>query len=164
MRFRQWVRDTFVSADAVYGLILYAAIIGATSDENSTALEVLLMSALSLIIFWGAHVFAGTLANHGVRDGMEVALGSAVRKSMAHSSGMLWAAILPSLALLLGAANLLSPDDSVNLSMLLATIVLGVIGYQAFAERKVNVALRILGGLGTAAFGLLMILLNILVH
>ena len=164
MGFRAWVADRFVTADAVYGLILYSALIGASSDENSTALEVLLVSAASLVIFWGAHVFAGTLATHGVKDGAETRLGPAIGSALRHSSGMLYAAILPSLALLAGVFRAVSADNAVNIALLVATIVLGALGFAAFAQRKRPIVIRILGGIGTALFGLLMIVLNVIVH
>lgn len=164
MGFRQWVRDRFVTADAVYGLILYSALIAGVSDDNDSALEVLLISAFSLLVFWGAHVFAGTVATHGVQDGQVVRMGPAMARAIRHSSGMLWASILPSVALLLGVARLVSTDDAVSLALLVATVILGVLGYQAFADRKSPVVGRIFGGIGTALFGLLMILLNIIVH
>jgi hypothetical protein len=160
MRFRQWVRDHFVTADAVYGLILYSALIAGVSDDHSAALEVLIFAAASLVIFWGAHVFAGTVAGHGADTG----LGSAIGRALGHSSGMLYAAILPSVVLLLGVLRVLSVDDAVSLALLVATVVLGLLGYAAFAERKRPIVIRILGGLGTAFFGLLMIILNIIVH
>lgn len=164
MGFRQWLHDHFVTADAVYGLILYSALIAVASDDDSNALEVLIVSGLSLIVFWGAHVFAGTIATHGVKDGREIRLGAATWLSIKHSSGMLYAAILPSLALLLGVFHLVATDDAVSISLLLAMVVLGVLGYQAFAQRGAGVARRIFGGVGTAFFGLLMIILNTAVH
>lgn len=160
MGFRQWVREHFVTADAVYGLILYSALIAGVSDENETALEVLLISVASLLIFWAAHVFAGTVAGHNADN----SLGMSLRHAFAHSSGMLYAAILPSLALILGIAHLISTDNSVDLALLIATVVLGVLGYYAFSQRRRHVVIRILGGIGTAFFGLLMIVLNLIVH
>jgi hypothetical protein len=164
MGFRQWMRDRFVTPDAVYGLILYAAIVGAVSDDDSDSVEVLVFSVISLVIFWGAHVFAATIASHGVKGGHEVTLGSAVARSVRHSSGMLYAAILPSLVLLLGVFHVLDTDDAVSLALLAAMVVLGVLGYQAFAQRGSHVIVRVLGALGTALFGLFMIILNIAVH
>lgn len=159
MGFRQWVREHFVTPDAVYGLILYSALVAGVSDNHASPLEVLVFAVASLVIFWGAHVFAGTVARHG-----DEGFGRALLRAIGHSSGMLYAAILPSLALVLGIAHLVTVDDAVNLALLVATIVLGVLGYYAFAQRKRPVLIRILGGLGTALFGLLMILLNALVH
>ncbi|MEP6481163.1 MAG: hypothetical protein ABJA94_04060 [Rhodoglobus sp.] len=160
MGFQKWVREHFVTADAVYGLILYSALVAGVSDDHSSSLEVLGLSVASLVIFWGAHVFAGTVAGHGA----EVSLGASLRRSFGHSSGMLYAAILPSLALLLGVFNLISADDAVNLALLVGTVVLGLLGFYAFSQRKRGIIIRILGGLGTAMFGLLMIVLNVVVH
>ena len=160
MGFGTWVRERLVTPDAVYGLILFSALIGAVDDDNSAALEVLVVAVSSLVIFWGAHVFAGTITVHGA----EMRLGVATRHAMAHSMGMLYAAILPTLVLLLGVFHVMSADDAVSLALLVATVILGVLGYSAFAQRRAHVAIRILGAIGTALFGLLMIVLNIAVH
>jgi len=48
--------------------------------------------------------------------------------------------------------------------LLIAMVILGIIGYRAFAERKRPIIVRILGGLGAAMFGFLVIVLNIIVH
>lgn len=154
------VRAKLVTADAVYGLILFSALIGAVDDDDSDALEVLLISVASLIIFWGAHVFAGTITGHGA----DARLGEAFRHAVVHSAGMLYAAILPSLALLLGVFHVFSADIAVSIALTASTVILGILGYSAFAQRGSHVAIRILGGIGTALFGLLMIILNIVVH
>lgn len=164
MKFGTWVQERLVTPDAVYGTILYAALIGAVSDDDESALDVLIVAAATLIIFWGAHVFAGTVATHGVKAGEDIRLRTAIGRSIRHSSGMLWAAILPSLALVLGVARVLDTDSAVSVALLISTIILGVLGYRAFAERRSPVVVRILGGVGTALFGALMIVLNIIVH
>lgn len=154
------IRARLVTPDAVYGLILFSALIGAVDDEQSEALEVLFVAGASLVIFWGAHVFAGTVAAHGA----ERRFGEAFRHAVGHSMGMLYAAVLPALVLLLGVFHVLTADDAVTTALLVATGILGVLGYNAFAQRRSPVVIRILGGIGTALFGLLMIVLNILVH
>jgi len=153
-------RERLVTPDAVYGLILFSALIGAVDDENSDTLEVLVFSVATLVIFWGAHVFAGTITAHGP----DVRLGTAVVRAMVHSMGMLYAALLPSIVLLLGVFHVVSADDAVGIALLVATLVLGVLGYSAFARRGAHPIIRVLGGIGTALFGALMILLNIVVH
>ena len=45
-----------------------------------------------------------------------------------------------------------------------AVLLLGVIGYSAFAIRRSSWPVRILGCLGTAAFGVAMILLKAVIH
>jgi len=167
MGLRQWMHDRFVTPDAIYGLILYGALLGGlseTDDAPADSLEVLLVAVFSLLVFWGAHVFAGTIARHGVTEGKEVTLGTATMQSFKHSSGMLYAAILPSLIMLLGVFKVVATDDAVSLALLSAMITLGVLGYKAFAQRGSHLAVRIFGGIGTAFFGLLLIILNEIVH
>ena len=167
MGLRQWMHDRFVTPDAIYGLILYAALLGGlsdTEDEPADSLEVLVVAGISLLVFWGAHVFAGTIAKHGVVDGKEVTLGAATWQSFKHSSGMLYTAVLPSLIMLLGVFKVVATDDAVSLALLAAMIILGVLGYSAFAQRGSHLAVRIFGGIGTAFFGLLLIILNEIVH
>ena len=165
MGLRTWAREHLVSADAIYGLILYTALIGVASDDDASTLDVIIASVATLVIFWGAHVFAGTIAGHGIdKDGNEVTLAQARRKAVAHSSRMLYAAILPTIALLPGLFHLIPTDLAVDIALLVAMIVLGVLGYQAFAQRGVSVSRRIFGGIGTAFFGLLIIILNSAVH
>ena len=159
MGFADWMRERFLTPDAVYGLILFSVLVAGVSDDDSSAFDVLLFSVLSLVIFWSAHVFAGTVSAHGKQS-----LGAAMRQSLKHSSGMLYSSILPSLALVAGAFHLISTDNAVDLSLLLAMIVLGLLGYRSFAQRKSPIIVRILGALGTAFFGLLVIILNLLVH
>ena len=92
------------------------------------------------------------------------AFGSALRRALAHSSGMLYAAIPPTVPLVLGVAGLVSTDAAVDSALLVATGVLGLIGASALAERGRPWWLCVLGGIGTALFGAIMIVLNVLVH
>jgi hypothetical protein len=160
MDFRRWVRDRLVTVDAIYGLILYAALIGAVSDEDSHPVEVFVLSVFSLVIFWGAHVYAGTIVNHVGN----VPLGRAIGTAVKHSSGMLWAAILPSIPLVLGAFHLLADDDAVDWALLIVTIQLGVLGFIALGNRGAPLVGRIFGAIGCALFGTLIIFLNAAVH
>lgn len=160
MGFRSWVAERLATVDAIYGLILYAALIGAVSDDDSNPVEVLWVSVLSLVIFWAAHVYAGTIVHHAAN----LPLGSAIGKAMRHSSGMLWAAILPSIPLVIGALHLMNDDDAVDCALLISTVQLGVLGYIALRNRGMSVIARILGGIGCALFGAFVIVLNAAVH
>jgi hypothetical protein len=159
-----WLKRRLVTADAVYGLILYAALLAVVSGDHGNSLEVFAISAFSLLVFWGAHVYAGTIANHGVRDGQEVRISQAFRESVGHASGMLYAAVLPSIVVLLGAFPFLSYQDSVDDSLVVVLIMLAALGYTSFAQRRSKIVVRIFGAIGTALFGLIMIILNTIVH
>ena len=160
MSVRSWLSERFVTVDAIYGLILYAALIAGVSDDDSDMVEVLVVSVISLVIFWAAHVYAGTIVNHVAK----APLHSAIWKAMTHSSGMLWAAIIPSIPLVLGAFTLVAADDAVDWSLNLVTLQLGVLGFVALSQRGVHMVARIFGAIGTALFGTLIIALNASVH
>jgi hypothetical protein len=159
MASKDWARTNLITPDAVYGLILYSALIVAVSLDDEDAVSVLIFSGITLIIFWGAHVFAGTVAGHG-----DERFRTALRKSISHSSGMLYASILPSVPLILAAFGVVKTEDAIDWALLIAMVVLGVLGYNAFAKRRSPIIVRILGGLGTALFGFFIIVLNILAH
>lgn len=164
MAFRSWAASRFGSPSAVYGTILYSALIAVVSTDHTDTVEVLVVSLFSLIVFWCAHVYAETVAGHGVKDGTVIRLRTSFREATTKSSGMLYAAIAPSLILLLGVFHVLRMDAAVSFSLLVATAVLGVLGFIAFTQRGSPMIIRILGALGTAFFGTIMIVLNTAVH
>jgi hypothetical protein len=175
--------DRFVTPEAVYGLVLYAAIVGAVSDEaddpsavdpaltfNDATLQlnestgILIWVLLSTIVFWAAHVFAHAVAGHGVHDGEAISVGRATRLAFHHSAGMLYAPILPSIALLLGAFGVITDEAAVDVALWTSVGVLALLGFLAFTARGSRVIIRILGGLGTAVLGLVIIGINAVMH
>ena len=164
MRALRWIGSQLVTADAIYGLILFSALVAVISTDHSDSWEVFWVSGLSLVVFFVAHVYAGTIANHGVIDGHEVTLGHAFQSALGNSSGMLFASVLPAIPLLLGIAHLLSYGSSVDDSLYVVLVILAVLGYLSFAQRKSKMVVRIFGALATALFGLAIIVLNSAVH
>jgi hypothetical protein len=177
------IRDRVVTADAVYGTILFAALIAVSSDadhsgdgipgdqgfhvtietaERVDLVQTLIVSLTTLVVFWIAHVYARTIAGHGFRGGKDVRLGTAFHRAIDHSNGMLWSAIPATLVLLLGIVGVI-PDAS-DWSLVVNILVLGVLGYQALSERRRSIPLRILGGVITAVLGLVIIIIDIAVH
>jgi hypothetical protein len=181
------LRDRVVSADAIYGTLLFAALIAAASGQGSTDgegdgipgdaslhgialhfgdsaidrtadLDTLLLAGVTLIVFWLAHVYAHTIAGHGAARSVRMALGHALETS----SAMLIAAIPSTLVLLLGVVGLL--PDAADWSLVLAVIVLGVLGWQSFAERGTGVGGRIVGAVVSALLGLALMILKVIVH
>jgi hypothetical protein len=161
-------RDRVVTDDAVYGTVLFAALIATSSapdphsdgipgdvvvqfgGDSGDIVDVLIVSVTTLLVFWVAHVYARVLARGG--------LGDAIR----HSSGMLWAAIPPTLLLVLGAVGVL--PDAVDWSGLLSLAVLGFVGYEAAARRGRGVGVRILSGAVAVVLGFIIIVVKVAVH
>jgi hypothetical protein len=179
-------RDRVVTADAVYGTILYAALIavsasyenagdGVPGDQPNVAIDIDLLSPQSvdylqvlewsvttLIVFWIAHVYARTIAGHGLRSGEDRRLGFAFHHALVHSNGMLWSAIPATVVVLLGAIGIL--PDAADWALVMNVLVLGVLGYQSLSERRRPVPVRIVGGVVTGLLGLAIILLDIAMH
>ena len=155
----EWVRGRLATPPAIYGLIVYEALIATTSDHADSTLEVLLVAATSLVVFYLAHVFAEAVASHGA-DRLRTAVGRAFR----YSAGMLYAAILPTLVLIVCIFAAVGANDASNYAMLAGTLVLGVLGFLSFRQRRAKVWLCVLGGLATALLGLFIMVLDYSVH
>lgn len=155
----RWIRERFATAPAIYGLIVFEVLIAATSDDEHEAFFVFVWSAVALVVFYLAHSFAEALAAHEQRR-----IGAAIRKGFSHSSGMLYAAILPSIALIICAILGVNGEDASGWALLVGLIVLGYLGYQAMADRGARIGARILAALLTAFFGLIIMFVDYAVH
>lgn len=173
----------FVTPEAVYGLVLFAAIVAAVSDESddpgasggnivindatypiNESTGVAIFVILSTLVFWAAHVFAHAVAGHGVRDGRPVPVREATKRAFHHSAGMLYAPILPAIPLFLGVFGVLPDEVAVESALWASVGVLAILGFLAFTARGANWVIRILGGIGTAVLGLIIIALNAAMH
>jgi len=163
MKFLYWLRDHLVTADAVYGLILYSALLVVLVDDHDAA-ETFLTSSVTLIVFWAAHVYAGTIATHRGPDGKPQSMRRAFVHTITHVSGMLYASIIPAVLVLLGVFGVWGKEESVDNALDVVVLLLGVLGYFSFAQRGAKIWVRILGAIGTALFGVVIIILNAIVH
>lgn len=155
----RWLDTRFRSPAAIYGLIVFAAFLSVDSDDAHDVWELLRTALLSLLIFFLAHVFAHTLTDHGER-GLARATGDAVQ----HAAGMLYAALPASVVLVLAALQEWSVDDAYGAAMWVTVAVLAVLGYVAYWRRGAHVLVRLLGSAGTAALGVLIIMLEYAIH
>ena len=155
----QWIRERFATAPAIYGLIVYVVLIIATSDDEPEAGFVLLWSVVALVVFYIAHSFAEALGAHEQRR-----ISAAIRKGLVHSAGMLYAAILPSIALIICAFLDVRGDDAANWALLVGVVLLAYLGYQAMADRGARVWARILSAFLTALLGFIIMFIDYAVH
>lgn len=154
------MRERLATAPAIYGLIVYQVLVAAESDDpHEPPLMVLLWSLLSFLGFYVAHVFAEVVARHG-----SASLPVAIRHGFSHSAGMLYAAILPTIALLICAAAQTNGEDAAGWTLLVGLAVLAFLGYQATAQRGRPVWARLLGALAIAFVGFVVIFIEYVVH
>ena len=154
----------FVTEASVYGTILVSGMIVVAGGYGATSWQTFLGVIGTVIVFWAAHVYAGALVEYGVNTAEDPSMRTAVRRSLRHSLGFLTSAVPPSIVLLLGALRAVPDDVAVWTALWLGVLILGALGYSAFALRGSPWPIRILGSLGTAALGVAMILLKVVVH
>ncbi|POH64333.1 hypothetical protein C3B61_12815 [Cryobacterium zongtaii] len=154
----------FVTEASVYGTILVSGMIVVAGGYGATSWQTFLGVIGTVFVFWAAHVYAGAVVEYGLNQAQDSTMATAVRLSLRHSLGFLTSAIPPSIVLLLGALRAVPDDVAVWAALWLGVVILGAIGYSAFAFRGSPWVIRILGCLGTSTLGIAMILLKVLVH
>ncbi len=154
------MRDRLATAPAIYGLIVFVVLVTAESDEpHEPPLLIATWSIISFLAFYIAHVFAEVVARHGT-DGFRVA----ARRGLGHSAGMLYSAILPTIALLVCAIAGTSGEDAGGWTILVAVVVLAVLGFLATAQRRRSFWARILGAFLIALVGSIVMFIEYAVH
>lgn len=162
------LKPGFGTEAAVYGTLLVSGLIAVSAAHGKPKSGVVLITvAATVLVFWGAHVYAGTVARLGDEldgSGDRIGLRVAFRESLRHSFGLLGSAAVPSLVLLAGTTRII-PDDAANdVALWSGVVILAVLGYIAFLRRGSSQLVRVVGALGTASFGLAFVALKAFVH
>jgi hypothetical protein len=156
-------KSGLLSEEGVYGVILVSGIIVATNVASDSSWHVFTVVISTVIVFWAAHVYAGTVAQHG-HDDHAGSLPVAFREALGRSHGLLVASVPASIVLLLGALRAFDDDFTIWLALWINVAVLAVLGFVAFARRGAGLLGRLGGALLTAAFGVVVILLKAFIH
>jgi hypothetical protein len=152
-----------MSEEAIYGLILVSGMIVVSGSSTGTAIDALITVAVTVVVFYAAHVFAGTLGRLAATDG-QAGLHASLRASAHQSGGMLLAAVPPLIILLLGATRVIDDGLALWVALIANTVLLGALGWIAVARWSTHWIPRILSAVITAAFGGVLILLKALIH
>jgi hypothetical protein len=166
LRVHRALRPGFGTEAAVYGTILVSGLVAVSSAHGETSAVVLLTVAITVLVFWGAHVYAGTVARLGeyANDTASIGVRAAFRQSVRHSFGMLSSAAVPALILLAGTTRIIPDDIANDVALWSGVVILAFLGYVAFLRRGSSPLVRIAGALGTASFGVVLVILKSLVH
>lgn len=157
------LRGIMRSEEAIYGLILISGLIVASGSASAASLDALITVLVTVIVFFAAHVYAGTLGRFAATDGHSDFRVS-VRAAGRHSSGMLVASVPSTLLLILGSVGMISDAYALWLALIANAVLLGVLGWIAVARWNHRWMPRVLGALGAASFGLVLILLKAVVN
>lgn len=152
-----------MSEEAVYGLILVSGMIVVSYTLTGTSLSALITVVTTVIVFFAAHVYAGTLARLAATDG-KAGLPDSLRASARHSVGMLLISLIPVTVLLLGVTRAVDDDLAVWTALSVDTAALAVLGWLAVSKWTSSFWLRLSSALVTAAFGGVLVLLKAFLH
>lgn len=156
-------RRILATEPAVYGLILVSGMIVVSNSLVGTSANALASVVLTLIVFYAAHVYAGTLARLA-REGEQASFWESLVESAHESEGMLITAIIPLTALLLGVLHVIEDETAIWTALGLDIIMLGVLGWLAIARWTSRFWPRLASAVVTAAFGGAIALLKSFVH
>ncbi|QDZ16734.1 hypothetical protein FPZ11_06120 [Humibacter ginsenosidimutans] len=152
-----------MSEEAVYGLILVTGMIVVSNSLVGTSANALVTVAITVVVFFAAHVYAGTIAHLATRQGhgdLWISALAAAKRSI----GMLVASVIPLLILLLGVSHVIDDDAAILTALAVDTVLLGVLGWLAVARWTPSFWVRMGSALVSAAFGAVIALLKALVH
>lgn len=152
-----------ISEESVYGLILVSGMIVVSNTLTGTSAGALLTVAVTVIVFFAAHVYAGTIA--GIAK--EHTRGDLRRSFVAafhHSEGMLLVSIAPLAVLLLGVTRFIDDEVAIWTALAVDTVILGALGWFAIARWNPHFWPRAASALVTAAFGAVLVVLKAFIH
>jgi hypothetical protein len=159
-----WRRLAILTANprgAIYGTIVATAVIAATAAGGKSPAVILAATVATLLVFWLAHVYADFL-DHGLRHGSS---GMKVLASiMGRELAMLAAPALSILFLLLGAVGLLDEALAVRLALWNGVVQLVGWGIDVGRRRGQGWPAALLTGLINGAFGVVIVMLEVLLH
>ena len=118
------VTRILMSEEAIYGLILVSGMIVVSYDLAGTSLNALITVVVTVIVFFAAHVYAGTLARLAATDG-KAGLPESIRAAVHHSLGMLLVSLAPVAVLLLGVTKVVDDDFAIWCALSIDAIALG---------------------------------------
>jgi hypothetical protein len=145
---------------AVYGTIVATAVIAATAGHQTPGL-VLAATVATLLVFWLAHVYSDFL-DHGLRQaGFDLRILPGI---MARELSMLAAPALSVVFLLLGALGLFDEELAVRLALWNGVVQLVGWGIDVGRRRRQAWPAALLIGLLNGAFGVAIIVLEVLLH
>ena len=147
---------------AIYGLILGASIIAASSVDHADQPGVVeIYLCVTAVVFYLAHVYARVIGRW--IEG-EPPTAEAVMRELRWEWPMVAAQAAPVLVLLIGVLGLIDPGNAISIALAVALVELFLaVGY-ACRQAKASRSQVMISGATAAVFAIAIVLLKILVH
>lgn len=150
-----------IAPSFIYGTIITTSVM-VVADDNEPDFQVFFVVLASTLIVWIAHVFSELVAGGPHSADAPVATRVVVRNAFEHSLGLLTAAVLPLLVLLLGALGLFDEPVAYYLALGASLLSLAVVGWLSVKRRGYGWPLQLAGAVGTTLTGVLVVILKAL--
>ncbi|NMH95761.1 hypothetical protein [Pseudonocardia acidicola] len=145
----------------LYGLIVASAVM-AVASETGSFVEIVASVLFTGVVFWLAEVYSRVLFAHVQAPVAKT--WARIRAAFAGSSGLVVAAVVPLLGLLVAGLLGAEPSVAANAGLLVATALLFWLGWVAAGHAERHGMRRFGSAAVTAALGLVMIALKSLLH
>lgn len=150
------------------GVILVAGLVSIVGESVEGSWRGVVTVVATVGVFWAARVYADTISHLGDPAGVDAPLRARISQAFhaatTHAGGMLLGAALPLSVLLLGLGPLLDDRQTVWGVLWLSVVLLGILGYAKVASWTPNPWARLASGAATAALGLVLVLLKVLLQ
>ena len=157
-RWRVFAPDT---AGAIYGTIAAMAVIAGAAREPAHG-KALGLTVATLLVFWLAHVYAQTLSHH-LRGERRPGWGAVV-EAMAEERPLLEGPVPLLVVLVLGELGVLEGHLAVRLALWLGVTELVLWGILYSRRQHWNWLVALTAGAVNGLFGLLIVILEVIVH
>jgi hypothetical protein len=152
-----------VRPSVIYGTVIVSAVIVAAPDDDPD-LALILLTLGTIGIVWVAHVFSEIVAGEHTVTNPPTPFRVVLVHAMEHGAGLLLAAILPIVCLLIGSVGGFTQAAAYFSSLGVGVLSMGVLGWFVFAHRGARWPIRLAGALGTALLGAGVVALNGFIH
>lgn len=154
-----FVQRILFTEEAIYGLILVSGMVVVAGSAGGSSSDAVLAIAITVVIFYAAHVYAGALSRLAATGG-KAGLRQSIIDAGVHSSGLLAAGAVPTAVLALGAAGVIGDEPAFLSALIVNTILLAGLGWVAVARWSDHWSARLVGALISASFGGVLIVLE----
>jgi hypothetical protein len=149
-------------ASTVYGTVVVMATLAATFALEKRPWELAVVVFSTVTVLWAAHLYAHAIGESLAR-GRRLGVGDA-REIARRESGMVLAAVLPCLALVLGAIGVVHEGRAVGLALAAGLATLAVEGVRYARIERFGPLATIVAVTANVALGLVVVILKITVE
>ena len=149
------------TAGAIYGTIAAMAVIAGTASSSSHA-KPLSLTVATLFVFWLAHVYAQALSHH-LRGARRLEW-SVVREAMVEERPLLEGPLPLLVVLALGALEVIDNHLAIRLALWLGIVQLLTWGILYARRQRWSWPTAVTAGVINSLFGLLIVILEVVVH